>query len=239
MSQKLEQTPQRVAAASGRDLTEQHRVTTALAVAGIVGPLLFTVTFLVQDLLRRPAYDPIGEPVSALGAGPSGWVQGANFVVFGLLTIAFALGLHRGVKPSRAGVLAPAIMAVTGVAMILNGTVFPYTQDAAGVRDAPVGHIVFGVTYFLGTAVWLIVVARRMAHDPSWRDLSTHVLVAGVTAIVAFVASAALVQPDDAPLHDWAGLVQRVLVIGVTFPAMVVLGLRLLRLASRDRRSAR
>ena len=37
-----------------------------LAWAGIVGPVLFTATFLVQEAFRRATYDPLAEPVSAL-----------------------------------------------------------------------------------------------------------------------------------------------------------------------------
>ena len=40
-----------------------------------------------------------------------------------------------------------------------------------------------------------------------------------------------LVIPDDAPLHDWAGLAQRLVVLGMLFPARLALSQRLLRLA--------
>jgi hypothetical protein len=35
--------------------------------------------------------------------------------------------------------------------------------------------------------------------------------------------------PDDAPLHDWAGLMQR-LTVGVWFPCTIILALRLRRI---------
>ncbi|MGH2393518.1 MAG: DUF998 domain-containing protein, partial [Candidatus Limnocylindria bacterium] len=66
--------------------------------AGIVAPPLFTIGFLAQEFVRRGEFDPISEPVSALEAGPLGWIQQVNFVVFGLLIIVFALGLHRGIR---------------------------------------------------------------------------------------------------------------------------------------------
>ena len=74
-----------------------------LAWAGIIGPVLFTVMFLAQDAFRIDEYSPLAEPVSALEAGPNGWIQQVNFVVFGVLTVAFAVGLHLGVRPTRAG----------------------------------------------------------------------------------------------------------------------------------------
>jgi hypothetical protein len=41
-----------------------------------------------------------------------------------------------------------------------------------------------------------------------------------------------LVIPDDAPLHEWAGLAQRVIVLGLLFPARLALSYRLLRTAA-------
>ncbi|GHO68074.1 hypothetical protein KSC_069660 [Ktedonobacter sp. SOSP1-52] len=52
--------------------------------------------FLRTDL--RLGYNPIAQEVSDLTAGPFGWVQQVNFIVFGLLIIAFAVGLSRGVR---------------------------------------------------------------------------------------------------------------------------------------------
>jgi hypothetical protein len=78
-----------------------------MAWAGIIGPVLFTAAFLAQEAFRRGEYDPLAEPVSALEAGPSGWIQQVNFVVFGLLTIGFAMAHHRGVRPTRAGIAGP------------------------------------------------------------------------------------------------------------------------------------
>jgi hypothetical membrane protein len=86
---------------------ERRSVIAVLAVAGIVGPLLFTVTFVVQGLFRLDEYSPIAELVSALEAGPGGWVQQVNFVVFGLLTVVFSVGLHVGLRPTRWGVIGP------------------------------------------------------------------------------------------------------------------------------------
>jgi Protein of unknown function (DUF998) len=62
-------------------------ITTLGAVAGLIGPLIFTVGFVIQGLLRPGEYDPIAEPVSALEAGPNGWIQQLNFIVFGLLML--------------------------------------------------------------------------------------------------------------------------------------------------------
>ena len=202
--------------------------------AGIIGPALFTAAFLVQEVFRRGEYDPLAEPISALEAGPNGWIQRINFVVFGLLTIAFAVGLHRGIRPIRAGIAGPALLFLSGIGLLLAAT-FPLSQDAAGVTIRPAGHIVAGTTFFLSSALGLIVVSRRLARDPRWRTISTYALVAGIVALVGFAVGGALVVPDVAPLNDWAGLYQRLIVLAVVFPCRIVLSLRLLQVATGRR----
>jgi hypothetical membrane protein len=204
--------------------------------AGIVGPFLFTATFLVQEAFRRGEYDPLAEPVSALEAGPNGWIQQLNFVVFGVLTIAFAIGLNRGLRPTRAGIIGPALLVVSGIGLLLAAVFVPLREVVAGgVTYDPGVHIVAGFTFFLSSALGLIVVSRRVARDKRWRGIAPYPLAAGIGALVGFAIGGAFVVPDDAPLHDWAGLYQRVVVLAVIFPCRVVLSLRLLQIASGRR----
>ncbi|MGH2556251.1 MAG: DUF998 domain-containing protein, partial [Actinomycetota bacterium] len=174
-------------------------------------------------------YSHVAEPVSALAAGPNGWIQNANFLVFGALMIAFAIGLHRGIRPTRRGVVGPAFLVVSGVGLILAG-VFPWTRDAGGDYIVPPGHMVGAFTAFLPAGLGLIVLSRRMARDQYWRSLASYTLGSGIAAAVLFLGTGPLAVPDDAPLHDWAGLLQRG-TVAVWFSCTIVLALRLLRIA--------
>lgn len=200
------------------------------AVAGIAGPVVFTLGFLAQEQLRRGEYDPISQVVSALEAGDNGWMQQVNFVVLGVLTMAFAFGLHRGLTPSRAGILGPAVLFVSGAACVL-AAFFPLREDAAAQVYDPGGHQVVGTLFFASSAVALVALSRRCAADPHWRDLSAWILVAGALAGLSFPLMGVLVIPDDAPLHDWAGFAQRLIVLVLLFPARIALAIRLLRVA--------
>lgn len=199
----------------------------AMAWAGIVGPILFTVAFLAQEALRRGEFSPVAEPVSALEAGPNGWVQQVNFLVFGLLTMAHAIGLHRGMGPARGGWAGPALLFLTGIGALVSG-VFPLRQDAAGITYYSGGHLVGGMIFFLGSPAALIVLSRRMRHDPSWRGLAPYTLCSGLVLLALAAVGMGFVNPDAAPFHDWAGLYQRILVVAVLFPCRIALGVRLL-----------
>jgi hypothetical protein len=198
------------------------------ALAGITGPIVFTVTFLVQQLARRAEYDPIAEPVSALEAGPNGWIQQANFVLFGVLLFVFALGVHWGVARSRLGILGPALLGVASIGLILAAAL-PLREDAAGATYDPGGHFIAGLTFFSSTSLAMLVLSRRLAKDPRFRNLAIYSAVCGALALVGFVVMGRFVMPDGAPLHDIAGLMQRAVIMVVTFPFLVALAVRLLR----------
>jgi hypothetical membrane protein len=210
---------------------------TASAWAGIVGPALFTAVFLGLEAVLGARYDRVSEVVSALEAGPYGWVQQINFVVFGILTIAFAIGLHRGIARTRGGAAGPALMFVSGVALVLAAA-FPFREDAAGAAAESLGHAVAGVMFFSTSALALVVLSRRMARDPRWRGLSGYALITGLLALAGFVVFGRLVIPDDAPWHAYAGLAQRALILLLVFPCRTVLALRLLRVSSPRSRTA-
>ena len=196
------------------------------ALAGIVGPLLFTVTFFIQEAFRRDEFSPVAEPVSALEAGPNGWIQQVNFVVFGMMMLAFAVGLNRGVLAARAGTLGPALLGVAGVGLFLAAA-FPLREDAAGTTYDPGFHFVAGVTFFLSTSLALLALPRRLSRDAHWRGLAKYAAFCGVLAFIGFVVLGRFAIPDGAPLHDYAGLAQRTVLLLVTFPCLVTLALRL------------
>ena len=198
--------------------------------AGIVGPLLFTATFLLQETFRRASYDPLAEPVSALEVGPAGWVQQVNFVIFGVLTIVHAIGQHAGMRPTRAGVLGPALLGLTGVGALVSAA-FPLFDDAAGVTQIPPGHLLGGLMFFLISPLALIALSARMRHDPTWQSLAPYTFVSGLVLVALDIITISLVFPDDGALHDWAGLVQRITVLVFLFPCRIVLAARLRTIA--------
>jgi hypothetical membrane protein len=210
------------------------RSTVLLAWAGIIGPVLFTAAFLAQEAFLVDDYSPLAEPVSALEAQHHGWVQQINFVVFGVLTIAFAVGLGRGLRPTRAGAVGPALFVVSGVGLV-GAAIFPLSKDAAGATIFPVGHVVAGNAFFLTSALALLVVSLRLRRDPRWRSLATSTLAAGLAVVAGGVVMNVLVIPDGAALHDFAGLAQRLIILVVLFPCRVALSWRLLRVASGRR----
>ena len=200
----------------------------ALAAAGIAGPIIFAVVAFVQSVFRQD-HSLVEHPISALAADTSGWVQNVNFLLFGLLMIAFALGLHLGVRLSRWGWVGLAFLVLSGIGLMWGG-VFPATDATGAFDDNRVLHIPGFIMTFLGGGIGLVVMSRRMARDPRWQSVATYALATGITMLVLILVGGGLVRPPGAPLHAWFGLFQWVL-LAVWFPCTIILALKLLRLA--------
>jgi hypothetical protein len=115
--QKMSNQPKLGAGVGTAHGLERRSVIAALAMAGIAGPLIFAVVALVHSLLR-PDHSLLRHPVSALAAGPSGWLQNVNFLLFGVLMIAYAIGLHLGVRPTRRGLVGVMFLVLSGVGLM-------------------------------------------------------------------------------------------------------------------------
>jgi hypothetical membrane protein len=198
-----------------------------LAIAGIVAPIWFVTLVIIQGLLQ-PDYSHIAMPVSALAAWPAGWIQNLNFFVFGTLMAAFVIGLHNAIQPSRFGLSGIALLLASCVGLWMAG-LFHWINVNGVPTETPL-HVVGALLSFLGASTGNIALSRRMALDPRWRDLSLYVLATGIVMLLLFIVLGGFAINDGAPLHNWAGLLQRV-VVAVWFTCIVVLATRSLRLA--------
>ena len=214
-----------------RSSEESHRtrvqsaivVTRTLALGGIIGPLLFTALVLVQGLLQ-PDYSHLRQPISALAAWPAGWIQNLNFYVTGALTIAFALALHNGVGRTKRGHLGFALLTIGGSGLLWAG-IFPWRM-IDGVPTLTRLHPIGAIMAFAGTGLGFIVFSRRLLADPRVRDLAAYMMYTGIAMLLLFITIGVFAIGDATPLHQWVGLLQRIL-CAVWFTCMIVLGVRL------------
>src|SRR4051794_17279111 len=95
---------------------------TSLLLGALTGPAFLTVA--VAQMLLRSGFDITVHPISALSLGEAGWVQSANFVVAGLLTVVAATALHRRMRDTVGGTWGPLLVGLFGFGLALAG-VFP------------------------------------------------------------------------------------------------------------------
>jgi hypothetical membrane protein len=206
-----------VPAAPARD---PRRSRLLLACGVIAGPL-FTVAWAVEGATRA-GYDPLRHPVSTLELGPLGWTQTVNFIVAGLLGLAFAVGLWRA-RASRGSSTWGSLL-VAAFAIGLIGAGIFVTDPASGYPPGTPGkldqygslhaalHDVFSIPTFFGLPIACFVFARRFA---GWgeRGWAIYSLVTGVVFVVGFVLYGVAVAQTES-LVAFGGLFQRITITG-------------------------
>ena len=210
-----------------------------LLYAGVIGPLLFIVVFLIEGF-TRVGYSQWRHYVSQLATGPGGWVQVANFLVCGVLVLAFVIGLRR----VTGSIAAPILLGLFAVGLLVAG-VFS-TDPALGYPPGatPV-HTTHGTIHgFAGLACFSLLPATAFVMS-AWfgrhgsKRWMWYSLAVGVVMIVTFIASTTVSAMDSAGTLPNAptGFLQRIAIItGWTWISMVAL--HFIRATSLDSRTA-
>lgn len=199
-----------------------------LAAGGVLAPVAFMVSALAQSLTRDD-HRLLRDPISALAAGPTGWIQDVTFACAGVLLIGFSLALHRAIRPGRRIYPGPQLLALFGLGLVA-AAVWPAVDASGAFTEGNVPHVIAGFVTFGSAGLAALALAPRLARDPRWTDLSRYVRSLGVILVILFVAIGALVRPPGGPLHDWLGLAQWIF-LAVWFPCIAVLAVRLLRMS--------
>jgi hypothetical membrane protein len=158
-----------------------------LALCGIVAPILFTLLVIVESLLR-PGYSQIFNDVSDLGLGPYSIIQNINFIVFGLLSIGFAIGLGANL-PYRVGKAAKWLVIVFGLCIILAGvTLLSVVADITYAKDVVAHGLVSAVGFLvIIVAQFLTWQALRRSDNAIWGRYRIYSLISGLLSILTLL----------------------------------------------------
>lgn len=194
-----------------------------LLYAGIIGPLLFIVVFLIEGF-TRPGYSQWRHYVSQLATGPGGWVQVANFLVCGLLVLFFVVGLRR----ATGSIAAPILLGLFAVGLLVAGVfstdpALGYPPGAAQVHT-PHGmiHGFAGLACFSLLPATAFVMAAWFARN-GLKPWMWYSMAVGAVMIVTFIVSTTVSAMDAAGTLPNAptGFFQRIAIItGWTWMAM-------------------
>jgi hypothetical protein len=206
--------------------------TRALLSLGVVGPVVFVVTFLIEGA-TRPGYSWSANYVSQLATGEGGWVQVVNFLFCGACVIAFAIGARRTLDQGPAATWGPRLLIVFAGALIAAGLFvtdpalgYPPGAWVTGTPSAAGAvHGIAGFVSFTSLAAACFVFARRFGG--AWRAFSQ---AAGATVLVFFLVGTfgcGCWSPTSVPTGWPVGLFQRIAVVaGWTWVALLALRLR-------------
>jgi hypothetical protein len=184
------------------------RITRSLLGYGVVAGPLYVAVSLAQAL-TRDGFDLSRHAWSLLANGDLGWIQIANFIVAGAMTVAGAVGLRRAFasRPQASGPHAaeprgrrwgPVLLAGYGVSLIGAG-VFradPALGFPVGTPDASTAmswhgalHFAVGGVGFAGLIAACFVLASRFTRTGS-RGLAWFSRITGVVFLAGFAGIA-------------------------------------------------
>lgn len=167
--------------------------------AAILAPILFALLVMIESVLR-PGYSQISQNISDLGVGPFALLQNVNFILFGLLSLLFALGLGASLPATRTRAARWVVWLVT---------VFGIGIQCAGVSLLFIGVVseqqvvaVHGLASFL--AFFTIVAAQFvMGHalkdtgNAVWRRYRLYSTLSGFLSLALLVLLIATANTDD------------------------------------------
>lgn len=214
----------------------QSPVTRFLIACGAIGPLLFIIVLLIEGA-TRPGYRAWHNYGSSLSLSDQGWMQIANFLVCGLLTLGFAIGLRQVLRTGRGSIWGPLLLGIFSMALIVAGLFV--TDPSLGYPPGTHGggpqtlhgtiHGLAGLVAFSALALASFVMARRFAGDPNWKGWALYSIVTGAVVIVFFIASTTVSALDESGVLPGSptGLFQRIAII-VGWGWIALLAIRLL-----------
>ena len=174
--------------------SQTETATRAMLACGLVAGPLFVATAIVQ-ILTRDDFDLRRHPLSLLSVGEHGWIQVTNFILAGVLSIIFSLGVGRVLTDGPGSRWGTRFCALFGVGLVIGG-VFKADPALGFPAGAPEGypehltthamiHAVAPPLAFLSLIAACLVIARRFAAD----GLRRAALITRIVAAVCFVLS--------------------------------------------------
>ncbi len=172
-------------------------VTRSLLGWGVVAGPFYVVTSVVQGL-SRDGFDFTRHQWSLLENGELGWLQVANFVLTGIMLVAFAVGLARALAGGPGARWAPRLVATFGACLVAAGVFradpalgFPVgTPEGVGtVTTHGILHFAAAGVGFSAIAAACFVIARRLTSDGA-RGLAVFSRVTGGVFLGGFLCVA-------------------------------------------------
>jgi hypothetical protein len=197
-----------------RQMTHVPRLTRVLLICGLIAGPFYIVVGLIQAL-TRPGFDLLRHDLSLLANGTLGWIQVTNFVLSGLLVLAFATGMRRVLRGSRGEIWGPVLLGVYGLGLIGAGF---FTADPAfgfppgtpanahAISWHGLLHIITAGIGFLALIAACFVLARRFASHRQ-REWAAYSLATGVIFFAAFAGVATGSGQSWSVVGFWIGVV--------------------------------
>lgn len=211
--------------------SDSSRVKATLALAVVLVGVYVALDILAQ--LLPPHYSPVSQAESDLAVGPYGFVMTANFVVRGVLSISFLVGLTASTRIGSRSRFGIALLGVWAVGAFLLA-IFP--TDIGPTESTLHGklHLVIALVAFLGAAIGVVLLSRHFREEDRLRAFAAPANILATLTVLSLVVFL-LASAVPYLLNHAYGLLERIF-IGFVLLWILTVSLYLLR---SDRPTAR
>lgn len=188
-------------------------ITRSLLGYGVLSGAVYLVVGLVLALTRE-GFDLSRHALSLLMLGSGGWMQRANLIVVGIMTVAAGVGFVRAMRLGGSRGRAGTFVMVFGVCLFLSGIFAPdpmggfppgVPEDEASVSG--ILHLAFGGLGFISLSLAALAIWAWASRDGGERSLVAPSLVASIVIVAGFVAGAALATSTAGVVSLWVAVV--------------------------------
>lgn len=180
-------------------------INTALAIAGIIAPIMLAVGDLTAGFLSS-GYSIVQNSISSLALTSIGWLQTIGFLALGLLIEVFTAGLLFNIKGKRLFYFGILLFVVFGFAMLLIGA---FRTDPVGAERTIEGRI-HGFTAMAAFVLFpaaLLSLITSIKRDANWQHLYRYTGITFILAVVLIIVIRVIQEPNN-----FFGLMERLLV---------------------------
>ena len=206
-----------------KEVPQRGSMVRNLSTLGIIGPVLYTSTWLVLGFLDS-AHSHIRDPVSNLsGVGaPYTAIMTSVIILFALFILGFSVALHLGFRQGFWS--GPATMAVAAIGFLgiaFSPVDLSYPESAGDI------HLIFASVTIFALILTPVLMLPKLQRNSEWNKLRGYSVV---TTVLAFLCSLLVPLPSLASLQ---GLLQR-LVLVIVFVWMMVIAVCLYKSQSSE-----
>ena len=151
------------------------RLRRLFALGGVLAPLVFLGAVIVTAG-GRPEYHHATQAISELGevgARNAALMNYGGFLLYGLLIVGLAVGLHQGIRRGSGDWLGPLLLLLYGVAYV--GVAFAHCNPGCTGATPTINeqaHFLLSRFIILTSVATPLVLFPRLAKDPAWATLS-------------------------------------------------------------------
>lgn len=156
--------------------------------SGLIAPILFVLIFTIEGMFREN-YSATKNFISELSIGNRGWIQIANFLIFGFLFFVLSLGLLQEFHNRRLTSTGPILFLILASCYFFSG---PFVTDPGTIftQQKSLHGIVHGI---LGAMVFLLMTISSWTFLKLFKKEKAFKSLKNVTFIFAIILTLSLI----------------------------------------------